>query len=142
MCQFTDRCLRSRALTLAVLLHARAVLPVIRLFLSYTNCGNRYSSTGNWVLVVPPKPPGDADLYVCVILLCSPAFDVPVRRSASGIGLLLVPEAGGQTGDHYPDRELHTALSSLTLLSPTPGHRRTNQMQEPPIDHTAFHLLT
>ena len=78
-----------------------------------------------------------------VILLCSQAFDVAAQRSTSGIRLLLAPEAGGQNGDTYPDLELHTARFSQTLAPITnAGHRRTNQMQEPHIDHRAFHLLT
>lgn len=78
-----------------------------------------------------------------VRLLCSQAFDVPVQRSTCAIRLLLAPEAGGQNGDTYPDLELHTDLSSLTLATITnTGHQRTNQLQEPHIDHIAFHLLT
>lgn len=72
-----------------------------------------------------------------VILLCSQAFDVPVQRTTSGIRLLLAPEAGGQNGDTYPDLELCTALFSPALAAITnAGHRRTNQMQEPHIDHS------
>lgn len=78
-----------------------------------------------------------------VILLCSQAFDVPAQGLTCGIRLLLAPEAGGQNGDTYPDLELHTALFYLTLAAiRNAGHQRTNQMQEPHIDHTALHLLT
>ena len=78
-----------------------------------------------------------------VILPCSQGFDVPVQGSTSGIGLLLAPEGEGQNGDIYPDLELHMALFSPALAAITnAGHRRTNQMQEPHIDPTVFHLLT
>lgn len=86
----------------------------------------------------------DADLYYCdSYCFFSQSFDAPVQKSTSGIRLLLAPEARGQNGDTYPDQELDTALFSLILAAITNAcHRRTNQMQELYIDHTAFHLLT
>lgn len=72
-----------------------------------------------------------------VILLCSQAFDVLLHRSTSGVRLLSAPEAAGQNGDTYPDLELCTAHVSVALAAITnAGHRRTNQMQEPHIDHS------
>lgn len=57
---------------------------------------------------------------------------MPVRRLTRGIRLLLAPEAGGQSGDTYPDLEPRAALAAITNT----GHGRTNQTQEPRIDHS------
>lgn len=59
-----------------------------------------------------------------------------LQRSTSGIRLLSAPEAAGQNGDTYPDLELRASPSLALAAITNASHRRTNQMQEPHIDHS------